>query len=98
MKRWVGSNEDEEEGKTAVDLLKAVPIMRGWGPDGEADMEVEDWMTVGTGNMHEKVRAHGKEVGEQFSDWENILSPEYVGYVEDTVFTFYTCPSCSARI
>jgi hypothetical protein len=69
------------------------------------DGDVEAWMTVGTGLMHEKVRAHeqevpveGREMDEQWSDWAKILSPEYVEYVQEQEFNVFFCPVCNDSI
>jgi hypothetical protein len=79
--------------------------MRGWPPEREDDEDVEPWMTVGTGVMHQLVRAHehevlaeGRDVEAQWSDWEVILSAEYVQYVRELEFVFFACPSCNARV
>jgi hypothetical protein len=88
-------------GKTAGECLRNVPIMRGWG----GEQEPEDWMVVGTGSKLEVVGRQestisidGKDIEEEWGDWEEELSREFVQYVRRTKFVNYICPQCQVLI
>jgi len=81
--------------RTAGELLKKVPIMRGAG-GGEA----QDWMTVGSGRKLEAVKVRkervelaSKDVDEEWGQWDSLLSKEFVKYARETKFIRFICPS-----
>jgi ABC-type sugar transport system substrate-binding protein len=90
------------KGESAANILKQVPILRGW----EGIYEAEDWMTVGTGRKREAIGLKEKEfaavstdtIEEVWGRWAEQLSEEYVLYVRRTKFIRYECPHCSGHI
>jgi hypothetical protein len=89
------------QGQTAADHLKKVPIMRGWGGDRQA----EDWMTVGSGRKleaveteEEKITIKGKNVEEEWKEWADLLSEEFMQYARRTKFIRFVCPRCLSHI
>jgi hypothetical protein len=89
-------------GKTALECLKKIPVMRGCG----GYKPVGKWVTVGTGINLELIRMKEKEIGfENFEDtekewkiWEEILTKEFVSYLRGNKFIYYLCPHCNSHI
>lgn len=88
------------EGVTPADIIKKLPIMRGWRgvPEG-----FREWMTVGTGQILEKVdqvlEGGSARVGLELREsWVRELSEEVVDFVEREEVIRYLCPRCNAHI
>jgi hypothetical protein len=88
-------------GRTALEFLQKVPIVRGWGGRSEA----HDWMTVGSGRKLQAVKEAADQISwehvgieTQWAKWADMLSLEFVQFVRNTRFSWYQCPKCLSRI
>ena len=69
--------------------LMELPIVRGWMSDPP-----EDWMTVGSNRLIEKVKSCYKKGTSQ--DWGGILGEEFITFSTTTSSLLYSypCPLC----
>jgi hypothetical protein len=87
------------EGETAAEVLSRIPWVRGW----DAFEEATPWSTVGTGLYLARVDElkGGVETGDMDAEWQRwgeLLSEEFVDYVQSEDFLYYECPRCKAVI
>ena len=73
--------------------LRSLPIVRGW-----TRLPAENWMTVGSGRLLQKVKSSYKE--EISQDWGDLIGERFVEYSTTALSLLYTysCPTCKELV